>query len=625
MKVTGHGSTWSLYRRLLGYARPYTLRLTIGIVAGLVNGGALFGLLQMTGDMIRPFENSPVVEEREPAAPVASDVDLNFLFVERVADQLGISLTEGDGSMSRQLLIAALIVLPLLITLRAGAVYVNGYIMRWVGARVVRDVRDRVFEHLQCQSLKFFGKSDIGGLISRCTNDTTLIESVVSTSTNTITRAPIEIIASILFVIHAARNEGMVGFIAVLLAVFPLCIVPVIVLGHYVRKHMRRALSRIAELASRMHENFTCVRVVKAFDMENQEVSRFKQMNATYFRSIIRALRAELLMTPLMEAVGVALAIAFLVVCYAEGIHISQIVPIGLAAVVVYRPVKQLARLNANLQRGASALERIFGLLDLDTAVPQSSNPMRVETFRDCIEFEGVSFSYDDGAGMVLTDIDFEIRKGSVVACVGETGSGKTTLANLMARFYDPIGGRLLLDGVDLREIETASLRKLISIVTQDTILFNDTIAYNIAYGSGDVSREAIESAAREANAHEFIVDDPSGYERVVGEKGFVLSGGEKQRLALARAILRNSPILILDEATSALDTVTERLVQEAIARVMMDRTVFAIAHRLSTIRHADSILLLDGGRIVERGTHDELYAAGGNYQQLCAMQVLDS
>jgi subfamily B ATP-binding cassette protein MsbA len=625
MTVTDHGSTWSLYRRLLGYARPYTLRLTIGILAGLVNGGALFGLFQMTGDMIKPFEDPPTVEEREPAISVEPDVDLNVQFVERTADQLGISLTEGDGRMSRHLLIAALIVLPLLIALRAGAVYVNCYIMRWVGARVVRDLRDRVFEHLQCQSLKFFGKSDIGGLISRCTNDTTLIESVVSASTNTITRAPIEIIASILFVIHAAKNQGMVGFVALLLVIFPICIVPVIVLGHYVRKHMRRALSRIAELASRMHENFTCVRVVKAFDMENREVSRFKQMNANYFRSIIRALRAELLMTPLMEAVGALLAIAFLVVCYAQGVRFSQIVPIGLAAVVVYRPVKQLARLNANLQRGASALERIFGLLDLDTEVRESANPVRIETFRDRVAFEGISFSYEEGTSRVLADIDFEIPKGSVVACVGETGSGKTTLANLLARFYDPIRGKIMLDGVDLREIETASLRKLISIVTQDTILFNDTIAYNIAYGSGDVSREAIESAAREANAHEFIVGDPAGYERVVGEKGFVLSGGEKQRLALARAILHNSPILILDEATSALDTVTERLVQEAIARVMIDRTVFAIAHRLSTVRHADLILLLDGGRIVERGTHEELYAAGGNYQQLCAMQVLDN
>jgi subfamily B ATP-binding cassette protein MsbA len=405
---------------------------------------------------------------------------------------------------------------------------------------------------------------------------------------------------------------------------FPLCVVPIIVLGHYVRKFTRRALEGVSLLVSRMHETFTGIRVVKAFHMEQTEAGRFRVMNAGYFRSIVGALRAELLMTPLMESVGVVLGCAFLAVCYARGVKLHEIAPIGVAAIFVYRPLKQLARVNANLQRGAAALERIFGLLDTDTALVESAQPVVAEGFEDRIVFDNVSFAYEAEGAPILKEISLEIPKGGVVAVVGETGAGKTTLANLLARFYDPTEGRVTLDGVDLRELRIASLRRLIGVVTQETILFNDTIANNIAYGSPEASRERIEEAARQANAHEFITADPEGYERVVGEKGFRLSGGERQRVAIARAVLRNPPILILDEATSALDTVTERLVQQAIARVMENRTVFAIAHRLSTVRHADQILLLDNGRIAEQGTHQELYDAGGRYRALCDMQVLD-
>ncbi|OPZ28610.1 MAG: putative multidrug export ATP-binding/permease protein [Lentisphaerae bacterium ADurb.BinA184] len=235
--------------------------------------------------------------------------------------------------------------------------------------------------------------------------------------------------------------------------------------------------------------------------------------------------------------------------------------------------------------------------------------------------FDGVGFRYEPNEPAVLSDIGFELRRGQVIAFVGETGSGKTTIAGLLARFFEPTEGRVTLDGIDLRQVETASLRRLVGVVTQETILFNDTIGGNIAYGSPEATPEQIQDAARQANAHDFIMASPEGYERVVGEKGFVLSGGMRQRIAIARAILRNPPILILDEATSALDTVTERLVQDALAHLTQNRTVFAIAHRLSTIKHADQILVVEGGRIVERGTHDELYAAGGRYRRLCDLQ----
>lgn len=447
---------------------------------------------------------------------------------------------------------------------------------------------------------------------------------MIATTVSDLTKAPVEIIAAAGFVLMFSIERGFLPLTLVMFLVFPLCIVPIVILGRYVKRHTHGALDRISHLVSRMHENFTGVRVVKAFHMEHAETERFKNMNREYFKPVVRALKAELLMTPLMEGVALLLVCIFFIVCKAQGVRFDEIVPIGLAAIVVYRPLKQIARINANVQRAASALERIYTLLDTDTALPEAASPVVLGGFKDRIVFDRVEFRYDPDAPAVVSGMSFELPRGTVLALVGESGVGKTTVANLLARFYDPTGGRVLLDGVDLRDAQTASLRRLIGVVTQDTILFNDTVASNISYGMPEATREQIMEAARKANAHDFIMADPLGYDRVVGEKGFVLSGGEKQRVAIARAILRDPPILILDEATSALDTVTERLVQEAVAHVMKNRTVFAIAHRLSTVRHADQILLIERGTIAERGTHQQLYDAGGRYRALCDMQVLE-
>lgn len=615
-------TTYAQYRRLLGYARPYTARLIVGVVAGLLCGGSLFGLLQVVPRLIKPFEAQ--VEPAAPASAAASEQGYADDWVTEAADRFGVPVKDDEGRLTWQFVLLGITAFPVLVLLRSLGMYMNRYYMRWIGARVVRDLRNDLFNGLQSQSLKYFGRCNVGKLISRCTNDATVVENVVSSTVSDLTRAPIEIVAALAFAVFFSLQHRLMGMVVVTLVVFPVCIVPVIVLGRYVKRYTRRALSRVSELVSRMHENFTGIRVVKAFHTETAEAARFHKMNASYFRSVIKAVRAELLMTPLMEAVALVMACGFLVFCYARAVRLYQIIPVGLAALVVYKPTKQLARLNANLQRGAAALERIFEILDTDTAIREAAHPVRIDAFRDRIVFERVGFEYDITTEPVLREICLDIPMGMCVALVGETGSGKSTMANLLARFYDPTSGRVLLDGTDLREMEIASLRRLIGVVTQETILFNDTIANNIAYGTPDASRERIVEAARKANAHEFISRDPKQYERIVGEKGFVLSGGERQRVAIARAILKNPPILILDEATSALDTVTERLVQEAITRVMQNRTVFAIAHRLSTVKHADQILILDRGRIVERGRHDELYAAGGRYRKLCDMQVLD-
>jgi ABC-type multidrug transport system fused ATPase/permease subunit len=324
-----------------------------------------------------------------------------------------------------------------------------------------------------------------------------------------------------------------------------------------------------------------------------------------------------------VECVGIFLIFVFVIYCFFRKIAIHEIVPLLVPFFVAYRPMKQLGKVQAQIERGRAALARMFSLLDTDFSLPLAADPVRKASFDDRVRFDHVDFRYGEGPELTIKDVSFEIPLGSVVAVVGGTGSGKTTLANLLARFYDPVAGSVSMDGIDMRQLDIGDLRSLIGVVTQETVLFNDTIAFNIAYGTPDATREQIIAAAKLANAHDFIMAQPEGYDRVAGEKGFALSGGERQRVAIARAILKNPPILILDEATSALDTVTERLVQDAINKLMANRTTFAIAHRLSTIRNADLILVLDKGRIIERGTHEQLYTASGAYRKLCDMQML--
>ncbi|MEI7900797.1 MAG: ABC transporter ATP-binding protein [bacterium] len=645
------------YGRLYQYARKYRFRLLAGLLAGSVTAGSWVPVFQIVEPVLKQFQaagahpvasapravqegdqekTSPgghldaslkgLIKQGERGRSITPDDELPNWFrkVEKFGNRCGVTFRDAEGHMTGQLLLIGLFVLPLIMAVKMVAMYLNHYFLRWTGIKVVQDFRIDLFSHLQKQSLYFFGRTNVGQLMSRCTSDPQQVDMVIAHTLADLCRAPFEILVAFGFVIYFAIKNDMIETLVLVLLGFPLFLVPMTVLGSLVRKWARKALHRISFISSKIHENLTCIRVVKAYHTEAYEVERYRQVNQFYVKSVLRAVRMELLITPSVECMGVLLIGLFVVYCYFRQLAIHEIAPLLVPFLVAYRPLKQLGKVQAQVERGRAALTRIYSLLDTDLSLPVAAVPVRKTGFEDRVQFDHVCFSYTGGAELTIKDVSFDIPRGAIVAVVGGTGSGKTTLANLLARFYDPASGRVTLDGVDLKQMEVGDLRRLIGVVTQETVLFNDTIASNIAYGSPEATREQMVSAAQMANAHEFITAQPEGYERVVGEKGFALSGGERQRIAIARAILKNPPILILDEATSALDTVTERLVQDAINTLMVNRTTFVIAHRLSTIRNANLILVMNKGVIVERGSHDELYAAGGVYRTLCDMQIME-
>ena len=631
----------TVYRRLWGYARRYKGIILAGLLLGMLTGASWGPIFMMIRPMAEQLMPSAAVEavaearaEAESPAPAQGAGGLqaqarkesakltgSLATVERFLGHFGLALTNPDGTPKGS-------VLTVLLALFAGAVglkmvtqYLNQYFLTKAGMKVVMDLRNVMFQHLQVQSLAFHGRSDVGKLMSRATGDPAIVQTIISSTMSDLCRAPFEVITSVVFVCGYAVAYDMLGLLLITVVGYPLCMVPVVWLGRRIRRWTARMLEQSAGVGSNFHENLTCIRVVKAYNTEASETEKYRLANLRQYKMNMRAVRLSILVGPLTELVAILLAGVFLIMCAWQGLTFVEIVPLLPPFLILYKPMKQIGRIQIALENGRAALQRIFSLLDVHEELVERPDALPLKTFADSIVFDHVDFAYSGRGELTVRDANFTIRRGQMFAVVGSTGSGKSTLANLLARFYDVTGGRVLLDGHDIRDYRLADLRAVIGAVTQESILFNDTIAANIAYGSPEATREQIVEAAKLANAHAFITAHPEGYDRVVGEKGFVLSGGERQRVAIARAILRNPPILILDEATSALDTVTEQQVQAAINNLMKNRTIFAIAHRLSTIRNADCILVLERGEIKERGTHDELYAKGGIYRRLCDIQ----
>ena len=568
------------YRRLIGYTRPYRPRLALGIVLGAISGGSMSGLIG----------SAPKVLERFFGAT--------------------------DLTTHQVIIIAS--VLPVFAIVSGLGAYFATYCIQWVGARVVMDLRNAAFAKLQELSLDFYTKARSGDVFSRVINDTNVIEKSVSSAFGDLAKQPFILLGAIGVVIYMNWKLAIIS-----LLVFPICIIPVAIFGRRIRRFGREGQKLLGDALSVLQEAVSGVRVVKAFGMEEYEKERFAKQSKGVFSRAVRVARAGAANEPIIVFISMIGLSFVLIYAHFTSMSIYNLMGFAGAMVLMYGPVKALSRINIQIQISSAAADRVFELIDSVVTVKDKPDAADFSGPVGTMRFENVSFAY--GETKVLDGIDLDVKPGEFIAIVGQSGSGKTTLVNLLPRFYDVAGGRLLINGRDVRDFTIKSLRAQIGIVTQDTFLFNDTIAANIAYGHADAARDKIEAAAKQANAHDFILQQPQGYETVIGDRGVMLSGGQRQRIAIARAIHRNAPILILDEATSALDSEAERQVQAALDALMKGRTVFAIAHRLSTIVNASRILVLENGRIVEQGTHAELHAKNGAYRRLHDMQFRDA
>ena len=616
------------YGRALKYAKPYRFRIVLGLLCGILTAGTLVPLFQMVQPAVAGLAGVAggkveKVEKVEGVEGVEKGKRLPGWYrdVEKVSRKLGISLIHEDGSMSGALLLMALLVVPPIAAVRLLLKYLNGYCLSWAAVHAVSDLSCDMLRHVQNQSLQFFGRIDVGQLMSRISHDPREIRTIIRLMMAEFAEAPFEIATALIYIVWFAVQNDMLPTLVVLAVAFPTFLFPVKRIGGAIRLWSRQAMHRAAKLLSRVHEVLTCMKLVKSANTESFEDDLYREANRQQVKIALKAARYGLAVPPTLEMIGVMLLCGFTVWCYFRNISLDRILPMLAPLLVIYKPVKKLSKLQVQIEGGMAALSRVFSLMDVRMEIPEPERPVPLREFREGVRFEDVSFTYDTAEKPAVDHVSFELPRGKTVAVVGGTGSGKTTLGALLARFADPTSGRVTVDGIDLKEIATDDLRRLVGVVTQEAQLFNETIAKNIAYGSPDATEEQIVASAKLANADAFIRGQPEGYGRLAGEKGLALSGGERQRVAIARAILRNPPILILDEATSALDTVTEAQVQSALDNLMANRTTFVIAHRLATIRHADLILVMDRGRIVERGTHEELLARGGRYAKLCEMQ----
>ncbi len=628
--------------RLWKLVGRYRARVFVGVFCGLISAGALMPFYQMiqpvaaevpmTSEACSPEGGGAAAEVQAPKGTPPSVVERKMAKaakapgwlkeVERLAEKAGVSVKDEKGGLSGRMLLIVLVAMPLVLGFRALMVFLNHYCLTWSVTKVVADLRLDMLRHVQRQSMQFHGRVDVGQLMARMTGDPNQLARVFPVILAELAIAPFEIAVSLFFIVLFALENNLASLLLILVVAVPAFTLILAALGRKMRKWTKKSLERSSVIGADIHEVLTCVRTVKAYHTEERENGVFRKVYDHLNKSVLRAQRLSLLTSPLAESLGILLIGLALVGCLVLKVPVLDLVPLVAPALMIYQPIKELSKLQVQIQDSMAGLSRIFSLLDCHMELSEAANPRSLREFRSAMRFEDVVFRYETADANAVDHVSFELKRGMSIAVVGATGSGKSTMGALLQRFYDPQGGRITVDGVDLKDLAIADVHRLVGAVLQETLLFNDTIEENIRYGIPGATHEQVVAAAKAANAHDFIMSQPGGYDRTVGEKGFALSGGERQRIAIARALLLNPPILVLDEATSALDTVTEHLVQQALENLMANRTVFSIAHRLSTVRNADLILVMDRGRVVESGTHDELFAAQGVYRKLCDTQM---
>ncbi len=572
-----------MYQRILKYVKPYWIRIVIASLCAI----GVSGTTAAAAWLVQPA--------------------LDRIFIEK----------------NVQLLLMIPFAILIIYFIKGMCNYYQSYLMRYVGNRVIMDMRNDLYAHIAVMPMQFYNDHSTGKLMSRLLNDVGIINNAASSSIKDLVQNTITVFALLGVIFYQDWKLAAISCI-----VLPFAYYPLIKLGRKLRRVSSKGQEEISGITSILHETFTGASVVKAFGMEDFEISKFRERNYSLFRISMKGVKLTELSTPIMEFIGAAGA--SLIIWYGGYKVVQGITTPGTffsfltALIMMYSPLKALTRVNSAIQQSIAAAERVFAILDLKNEKHIDKGTRELNGIRDSIEFRDVSLRYESSSKHAVSNISFSVRHGRTVAIVGSSGGGKTTIGNLLLRFYEPDAGGIFIDGTNIRDFTLRSLRNQIGIVSQDVILFNDTILSNISYGKKDISTDGIINAAKKAYADEFISRMPDGYNSFIGEKGAKLSGGEKQRIAIARALLKDPPILILDEATSALDTESEHIIQMALENLMIGRTTFVIAHRLSTIKNADLIIAMDSGKVAEMGRHEELLKAGGLYKRLYDMQFAE-
>ena len=587
------------YRRLLSYMRPYRGRFLLGMLCGALFGvanGALILLIRWVVPIIFPDGKAHAV---------------------KLPSWIPFQLPEiHPHSAGLWEIVAVCASIPLLMAVRGLFSYLNAYCLLWVSQRVLDDIRQSLFRHLLGQSLEFFNRAKSGELVQTVFNQTRVAQAALTQMAGDIVKQPISIISAMIALLSTDARFTILAF-----TVFPLCLLPVLIIGKKVRSAGAREEDEAGQLMVVMQEAFAGIRVVKTHAREDYEAGRFNAANLRMLSFAMRWKKAQEIVTPLVETVSSLGIVGALVYAWYFRLGVGRFFALQAGLILLYDPAKALGKMNMLMQKCLAATTKVFALLDRPPAIQDAPGAAALSAVRGEVTLENVTFSYPGKDTPAVRGIHIRVPAGTTCALVGATGAGKSTLFWLLQRLYEPDAGAIRIDGHDIRQVTQASLREHIAMVNQDSFLFHDTILANIRYGRLDATRAEIETAAKLAHAHEYILAQSHGYETVIGDKGCMLSGGQQQRLCIARALLKNAPILLLDEATSALDSETEKYIQEALETLAKGRTVLAIAHRLSTIQNADQIVVLENGVIKETGTHVQLYAQSGYYRRLYDLQ----